>query len=332
MNGLGDIIGQERAITRLRGALSAGKPHHAYLFDGPEGVGKRATAFALAQALSCEPRPGEGCGECGPCRKIAGGIHPDVIPFEVFDEEGKEKGQAERVRELIPRLAYAPNEGRARVVIIDPAEGLNSTSANILLKTLEEPPPRTQFVLITPVASSLLTTIRSRCQRVQFLPLADEAVERRLVERHSVERGVAQAAAALAGGSLGRALQLAASDALPKRRERAARMVAAAHGKKAHAALDAAAEVAGDRDEAEATLEFLWVMYRDAVLLSEGLGDERVAAGRRAEAAKLASLPSTSLLLGLHAVEEARSAIDRYVSPQLAIERLLLRLGAAGAA
>ena len=329
MNGFADIFGQERAVGKLRRALTLGKPHHAYLFDGPEGIGKHTTALIFAQAFSCQRHPGEGCGQCESCRKISEGIHPDVIAFEVRNEEGKEKGQAERARELIPRLAYAPHEGRVRVVIIDPAHELNGTAANILLKTLEEPPPRTHFVLITPVASSLLSTIRSRCQRLQFRPLDDEAVARWLVERRGIEAGTASSAAALSGGSLGRALQLAASDELGPRRERAARMLAAARSGKVHAALDAAADLAGDRDEAEATLDLLWVAFRDAVLLSQGVDD---APSRRADRAKLAGLPVIHLLVGLHAVEEARSAIGRFVSPQLAIERLLLRIGQTGAA
>src|SRR5260370_39659745 len=101
MNGLAAIVGQERAVGHLRAALASGRPHHAYLFDGPDGVGKHTTAIAFAQAMACSTRPGEGCGACEPCRKIEGGLHPDLICFEVLPE----KGQTERVRELIPLLA-----------------------------------------------------------------------------------------------------------------------------------------------------------------------------------------------------------------------------------
>jgi|SRR5579871_15130 len=326
MRGLSGIVGQPHAIARLRAALAAGRPHHAYLFDGPDGVGKRTAAIALAQAMACEARPGDGCGECDPCRKIADGLHPDLIVFEVLPE----KGQTERVRELLPRLAFAPHEARARIVVIEPADELNLAAANALLKTLEEPPPRTHFVLVTARASSLLPTIRSRCLQVRFAALDDETVERELL-RQGVEASAATAAAGLAGGSLGRALSLTSSDEIAQRRQRVARLLQAARLGDAQSALDAAAEVAGDRDEAEATLDLLWLTYRDAVLVASGLADGRVAEARRAAANALGRAPS-SLLTGLHAVEEAREAVRGYVSPQLAVEHLLLRLAQAGAA
>ena len=321
MRGLGDIVGQARAVGRLRGALAAGKPHHAYLFDGPEGVGKRATALAFAQALNCDPAPGEGCGACDPCRKIAEGLHPDVVAFEVVPE----KGQSERARELLPRLAYPPHEGRARVVLFDPADELNATAANVLLKTLEEPPPRTHFVLITALASSLLVTIRSRCQAVRFQPLSDAVVIERLQAVHDLDAESAAAAAALAGGSLGRALAHAASEEVTKRRELAARLLAAAAERSPRSIIEVAGEL-GDRDEAEATLDLLWLTYRDAVHLAEGQGEGRVAAPRWREAAALARRPTVALLAGLRAVEEARGALRGYTSPALTLENLLLRL------
>jgi DNA polymerase-3 subunit delta' len=328
MEGFASIVGQERAVARLRGAIASGKPHHAYLFDGPDGVGKRATALAFAQALSCERRPGEGCGACEPCRKLDAGIHPDLIAFEVLPE----KGQTERVRELLPRLAYAPNEARARVVLIDPAHELNDAAANVLLKTLEEPPAGTHFVLCSSMAAGLLTTIRSRCQRVAFGPLDQATIAQRLAAAHGLAAAVAAEAAALSGGSIGRALELAASEELPRRRERAARLVEAARARRAQGILDAAAELAGDREEAEATIDLLWATYRDAVLLAEGLAEGRVAEGRRELAGALAAVPTTQLTTGLHALEEAREAVLGYVSPQLAFEQLLFHIARAGAA
>ncbi len=327
MEGFAGIVGQEAAIARLRAAIAAGRPHHAYLFDGPEGVGKRTAAIAFMQALACTARPGEGCGACEACRKIDGGLHPDLIFFEVLPE----KGQTERVRELMPRLAFAPHEAPARVVVVDPADQLNDNAANALLKTLEEPPAATHFVLVTARAASLLTTIRSRCQHVRFAALDDETVARQLVAAHGIEAAAANAAAGLGGGSLGRAIALTASEELPRRRERVARMLEAARTGEVQAVLDAAAELAGDREEAEATLDLLWLTYRDAVLIAAGVGEGRVAAARR-KAAEGLGRPAGSLIVGLHAVEEAREAVQGYVSPQLAFEHLLMRIAQAGAA
>src|SRR5262245_16991737 len=130
MPGLASILGQEGAVAQLTRAMERGAVHHAYLFEGPDGVGKRLAARALAQALNCDAAPRAGCGACEPCRKIEGELHPDVKWFPVLPE----KGQTERVRDFLPQLAFPPHEGRRRVVILDPADGLNDTAANVLLK------------------------------------------------------------------------------------------------------------------------------------------------------------------------------------------------------
>jgi DNA polymerase-3 subunit delta' len=281
--------------------------------------------------MNCETRPGPGdaCGQCGSCRKILDDVHPDVHHFRVFNEEGKVKGQTERVRELIGALGFPPHEGRARLVLVDPAHELNEDASNVLLKTLEEPPADTHFVLVTTTASRLLVTIRSRCQRLAFAPLPEADVERVLVEQHEVDADAARSAARLSGGSLGKALELVSGGELPARRQRALRLLEAAHGGKAQAALDVAGELAGDRDEAAAMLSLLWVAYHDALLLQRGHGD---GAGTD-EVRRLAGRVGTrGLLVGLHAVEEADDALRGWVSPQLALERLVLQLGRARAA
>jgi DNA polymerase-3 subunit delta' len=329
VEGFRSIVGQDRAVARLRSALASGKVHHAYLFEGPDGVGKRTTAMALAQAWNCERRPGEGCGECASCRKIDAGVHPDVMSLPIFNEEGKVKDQAERVRDLVAAVGFPPHEGRARIVLVDPAHELNPTGANILLKTLEETPAGTHFVLVTTAAARLLTTIRSRCQRVAFAPLADEIVAARL-RAGGVDPTLAASAAALAGGSLSKALELAGSEDLAQRRERVGRLMEAARAGLAGRIVDAAGELSGDREEAIATLELLWVTYHDAVVSGAG---GRPAADPAGEAALLgARVPTSSLLRALDAVLEASGAVRGYVSPQLAVERMLLRIHQAGAA
>ncbi len=309
MPALADIVGQEQALGQLRAALTGARPHHAYLFEGPEGVGKGTAALALAQALNCLRRPSEGCAGCDACLKIRDGLHPDVISFEVLPE----KGQAERVRGLLPSLAFAPHEGRARVVVIDPADGLNTTSANVLLKTLEEPPPSTHFVLVSSVATQLLETIRSRCQRVRFRALATEEIAPWLVAHQELSPAAAQSAAELSGGSLGRALALAESDDLSERSRRVDALLVAVGGSDVQR-LEAAAEWTGEREESTAALELLWLKLRDVLWRAEGLAGEPLAQSPR------------NLMLGLRATEEARQAIEGFVNPQLAMEHLLLRL------
>ncbi|MBK9518826.1 MAG: DNA polymerase III subunit [Anaeromyxobacter sp.] len=199
-----EVKAQDRAVSSLRAALSRGQLHHAYLFGGPAGVGKATTARLLAQAVNCQGGPGEPgdlrvdpCGECGPCRKIARGVHPDVLELRTEREMAQagrwepEGGRAPsrdivvaQVRDLTDRrLSLRLFEGRRRVVIIDPADALNPQAQNALLKTLEEPPDDTTLVLVSATPDELLPTVRSRCLRVAFGPLPEEVVVEALLAR-----------------------------------------------------------------------------------------------------------------------------------------------------
>jgi DNA polymerase-3 subunit delta' len=168
---LRQIRGQERAVGLLRRAIAAGRVPHAYLFCGPQGAGKYTTGVALAAALTCLDEPGEGCGQCTSCAKIAQGIHPDV---QTLERQGATQSiPIDTIRSrVIPQLGMLPHEGRVRVFLIDEAAALQNAAANALLKTLEEPPTRTHFVLCTTAPDALLPTIRSRCQRISFVALS----------------------------------------------------------------------------------------------------------------------------------------------------------------
>jgi DNA polymerase-3 subunit delta' len=167
---LRDVRGQDRAVAVLRRALSGDRVPHAYLFAGPARSGKYTTGLALAAAMNCLQVPGEGCGACEACSKIDGGIHPDVITLE--REGAAQIIPIESIRKaVLARVGLPPHEGRARVYLIEEAGALQGPAANALLKTLEEPPARTHFVVITTAPDQLLPTILSRCQRVPFLAL-----------------------------------------------------------------------------------------------------------------------------------------------------------------
>jgi DNA polymerase III delta' subunit len=173
---LGQIRGQPRVVELLRRAMAQGRVPHAYLFTGPAGAGKHATALALAAAMNCERAPGEGCGTCGPCERIEAGRHPDVTTLE---RQGPSQSIPIEVirKQVIPALGLPPHEGRARLYLIEEATCLLDPAANALLKTLEEPPARTHFVLCTGSPNELLPTIRSRCQRVIFQPVVAAEAE-----------------------------------------------------------------------------------------------------------------------------------------------------------
>ncbi len=161
------LVGQDRVVALLRRAITRGRVPHALLFSGPPGAPLVDGALALACALNCKVAPGEGCSDCEACAKILQGIHPDVVTL--VREGAANIVPIERVREqVIARIALPPHEADTRVFIVEEATAMAPPAANALLKTLEEPPSRTLFVLCTTAPEQLLPTIRSRCQRVRF--------------------------------------------------------------------------------------------------------------------------------------------------------------------
>jgi len=166
------LQGQERAVAQLRRSIERDRVPHAYLFSGPPGAPLYDAALALAMALSCQRAPGVGCdgdpeAMCTACAKIAAGIHPDVVTL--VREGAAQIVPIESVRnQVISRIGFPPHEGAVRVFVVEEATSLAPPAANALLKTLEEPPARTLFVLCTTAPDQLLPTIRSRCQRVRF--------------------------------------------------------------------------------------------------------------------------------------------------------------------
>jgi DNA polymerase-3 subunit delta' len=220
---LRDVRGQAPAIDTLTRAIAAGKVHHAYRFEGPEGVGKEAAAFGLAQALVCTGGDPLGCGSCRDCQQaveLRDGVplHPDVVVVErglysaeTLGAKGDEKSWitiAQIRKVVLAQLAFTPHRARARVFIIKAADELKPEAANALLKTLEEPPRGTHFILVTARPSKLLTTIRSRSLPVRFGPLADDVVADILRARGVSDERVRDVVP-LAGGSVGAALELA---------------------------------------------------------------------------------------------------------------------------
>ena len=219
---LSDVQHQPRAISILRRSLSSGRTHHAYLFEGPEGVGKQMAAKALAARLLCLspdiPADADACGNCASCRLLARGNHPD---FHLIERRLHKLHPDRTIRAgkglflvvdvirtfLIEPAGTKPAVSSRRVFLVDEAERMNEGAQNALLKTLEEPPGQTCLILVTSSAERLLPTIRSRCQRVAFGLLPPEFVARQLGQRLNLPAADAEALARLAGGRLGAALR-----------------------------------------------------------------------------------------------------------------------------
>ena len=175
----GEVVGQTAAVRTLKNAIKTNRVANAYIFAGPRGVGKTTIARILAKALNClNPTPeGEPCGECEHCRSIDKGNFPDLVEIDAASNRG-----IDDIRQLKESVSYAPIKGKYKVYIIDEAHMLTKEAFNALLKTLEEPPPRTVFVLCTTELDKIIPTIQSRCQRVIFKKIPEGLIVERLKE------------------------------------------------------------------------------------------------------------------------------------------------------
>jgi DNA polymerase-3 subunit delta' len=319
-----EIIGHDRPVTILKRALANDSLAHAYLFSGEPGIGKRMTAVSLAAALNCDaPGPDGGCGSCAPCRKIAAASHPDVHLLLPDGDEIK----IDQVRQLQADLGLKAFEGRRKVVIVDGAESLNEASSNAFLKTLEEPPGDSLIILVSSLPHGLLATIRSRCQEVKFQPLPRRMLAAVLRERRGLDEEAAWFLAALARGSLGRAMAMDLSDERSGR-EQFLELVHSLGAMRHDDMLTLADRVAKDRDGFVRLLDLGIEWLRDRAVFGQ-TSDEHLLvfpenAARDREGGQRPFLPK--VVQDLERFTQSRILLERRVSAQLVAENLLLHL------
>ena len=322
-----DVLGHRKLVALLSRSIERDTIPPSLIFAGPAGVGKRLVALASAQALNClDPRRQksrtsdaieyDACGVCPACTRIERGLHPDVVVVEPGDT-GSIK--VDPIRDIIDRAGYRPFEGRRRVVIIDEADALVPQAQNALLKTLEEPPSSSVFILVSARADSLLPTVQSRCPRLRFHQLGPEDVAAALIRR-GMKEAEAHATAALANGSIGAALdvdaetlvdarnvalrvlaQFASTDDLRRRVELAKELLPQTPG-----------GAAADREHLAIHLRAMASLLRDVALVTMN-GDRRTLANPDVEASlgRLSALKGERGIQAFDAIDEALVAIER---------------------
>lgn len=314
-----EITGHEHNIKVLQRSIKRSKVHHAYIFSGPEGIGKRLAAVSLAKALNCAVMEDDFCGHCVSCKKIDDGNHPDV---KIVEPDGQYI-KIDQIRELQHDLQYRPFEGKKRIFIIDSADRMGLPAANSLLKTLEEPPDNSILILVTANLHSLLPTIVSRSLKLNFASLSIADVERTLVEKKGLEAGQARIIAAITEGSIGKALS-EDERSLIDGREKVFSTFTGLKGKSMVGIFKKAEELAKD-DELVEILRTLKIFYRD-MAVSKGGGDiinSDMASRIEDESEKL---PIEAILDGFNRITETEELLKRNINKQLALEVMMMRL------
>ncbi|MFI5177996.1 MAG: DNA polymerase III subunit delta' [Vicinamibacterales bacterium] len=329
---LAAVVGHRPIIELLRQAVRRGRVPQALLLAGPEGVGKRTVALALAQAVNCpNATDGDACGTCATCQRIARGQHSDVRFIDQGDEASiKIRTLRERVLDV---LGYRPFEAKRRVYIIDPADAMTVEAQDALLKTLEEPPSAALLMLITAYPDTLRLTIQSRCRRLRFGPLAEADVATVLVDRCGVERALARTLAAASGGSVAQALQEKAGELAEDRRSAFELLLSAARGPHLTSRLKAAAMLVAhesDRRDREALgMRFAMAasLLRDLGVLAAGGSAALANTDLESDLRRLAaSYDLRRVAAGYAALGQAQHALDRNASPKIVADWVAVTL------
>lgn len=299
------LLGHNKAKFLLQEAVAKNKIAHAYLFRGPDGVGKKRAALTFAAYLNCKsPLEGDACCHCASCRKYISGSHPDLIHIAP-DGAAIKIGQ---VRALKHQLAFPPLEAAVRVIVLEDIHTMRREAANSLLKTLEEPPPNNILILTADQTGEILPTIISRCQVIPFGPLNYEDMALVLMRDNDLENIQAITLSSVAEGSLGRAKLLLQEDLLVFRQEVVEHLL---HMQNGHPETIAQVFLLGEKAAAlkENIYEFLAILrlwFRDLALVAAGAPESSAANKDLAS-----SLPAAKQRWDLAQLQERISRLDQ---------------------
>lgn len=337
--GFNAIVGQPNPVRLIRTYLRHGTVPHALLFTGDDGVGKKMTATAFAMACNCLTLKSalsphlpldavDACGDCTPCRKIAGDHHPDIIRIAPLSSVIK----IAQIRMLLQTLTRRPNEADRRVVILSEAQSMNAEAGNALLKVLEEPPNRTLLVLTGRHPSEVLPTVVSRCRHIRFSPLPAADVRRLLEAGGGSDSKSVETVAALCGGSYTRAQRLSDRRWLDRREWIVRTMeshMAGGRIPEIRAWLAFSEMLSKKKDLIEESLEIVTIWLRDLLIVRFDPG--RVINQDRLEALSAAAewIGPDQLIRQIDAVERALAALRSNMNPRLTLDAMVVRMAGA---
>jgi DNA polymerase-3 subunit delta' len=334
------ILGHVRQIGQLEQARRVKRVAHAYLFSGPEGIGKEMVAFAFAQALNCEASEDIPCGNCRSCIKISKGGHPDVrlvaseeelVSRNLLEPEKKRAPSAQirnaQLDELADLFRHRPYLGRYKVVIVVDAHKMNINSQNRFLKTLEEPSSDSVIILLTDRPNALLGTVRSRCQALDFGSVSRDQISVVLQQRLGLDTDRAGVLAAMAQGSLGRALFLAESDVL-EMRDKLIGSLAELDKLDLEDLLSLASEHGQNQLTLLEALQMLELWCRDVLAAAVGAGQQQLINLDKLDwiDQQAARTSPRRLLRWIERIRRTRGQLKVNANPRMAMESLLLSM------
>src|SRR5690554_1806596 len=323
-----DIIGQEAAIQIIRDELLSGRLHHAYLFMGKEGMGKKTLALQFARALNCKEEEADSCESCLCCRKIMHFNHPDVRLIEI--EEGYSI-KIEQIRELQKDIAFKPYEAERKVYIIDGADLMTEEAANSLLKTLEDPPKYAIIILLAEKGDKLLPTVISRCQQLSLAEIPVETLEELLLER-GADRNTATLLARLAEGSLGYALRMLEEEEYLAFRQELLDFLNNLPGTNALEIFEKSGDFARVMDEdtdetAFPVFDLILNWYRDIILYNQGAQKQIINIDYMESIIALNKIYRLEELIGIiEEINNIRKMVNSNVKKELALEVLFFKI------
>lgn len=321
---LKDVIGQEKIIQIIKNSLRDKNVFHAYILEGPKGIGKKFTALNFSKAILCENSSDDSCQICNSCKKVETGNHPDLYCIEP-DGASIKDAQIEEVQNI---MSKKPFEGENTVIIMDHAESMTVRAQNRFLKTLEEPNGNTIVMLLTDNANSLLSTIVSRCIVLKFKPLSNQHIYSYLIDKYGLDTKEAYLLAAFAYGSIGRAEKLHHSEDFQNDRNKSLEIAQKIINKSQEDIFELIDEIDKHKENLADFFDILVSWFRDLTIISIN-GDQELLINADSISALLQEanrIGYEKAIKVIDIIEEAKKDLSMNINNNLVIKNMLLKI------
>jgi len=322
----GSLIGQKEVISSLKRALADNRVSHAYIFSGPEGIGKKTVARIFAGLLLCDdPHDGAVCGKCRACRLMENGSNPDL---HIINTDDSSIG-VDVIRGIQSDAVLRPVYSGRKVYIVEDAAKMTDQAQNCLLKTFEEPPGHVVVILLTTNYEKMLETVRSRAQHLQFRKYTREQVCQALSARLGDDRrGLTDLAADYSDGNIGMALKLAGSDEFAALRDQVLEMLPAAALGNTRAVLDFTTFLDNNKDSIDMVLDIMLLYYRDLLVIKETGNEKKLINSDKKDIIlnNVRNFRTGRIIACIDAIGAVRRALRQNAGYQLAVDNLLMNI------